>query len=413
MAEGHTTARLGALDGTFVAANATRYHFMSLEGINKRIVLLDEAITEDERLAEAAESRAAGDNAEGLKSVAEAPAGESAVPRTTANSTEAANKLPAWTSKTPAGRARQRAHYQEARRRLEAQHKANKHRRKDKRKAANQIRISPADLDAVLGLDKFKVFRALYNTQVMTDVTSGLILAWSVLATAVDSGQLVPMIDKTETATGVPLEAALVDAGYPSGQDLAACEKRKVIIYAPWQENDFTAKKQKDKGGAPSLPKAKFTWDAEHKQYICPEGHRLSYARMGSKQKSNGKSVPLEIYQADPEDCRDCPLRAKCVQSASGTRTVRRQPYEECVERLRARMTTPEAKTLYKKRSPTVERSFADFKGHRSMQRFSGRGRLRAEAQVGLTVLAHNLRTLANLRATRAVDQINEKRAAA
>lgn len=54
-------------------------------------------------------------------------------------------------------------------------------------------------------------------------------------------------------------------------------------------------------------------------------------------------------------------------------------------------MATTEAKTLYRLRCQTVELGFADFKQHRSMRQFSGRGRDRAQRQVGLTVLVHNL----------------------
>jgi len=55
------------------------------------------------------------------------------------------------------------------------------------------------------------------------------------------------------------------------------------------------------------------------------------------------------------------------------------------------RVATPEAKSLYRLRSQTVELGFADFKQHRSMRQFSGRGWYRAQRQVGLTVLVHNL----------------------
>jgi hypothetical protein len=54
-------------------------------------------------------------------------------------------------------------------------------------------------------------------------------------------------------------------------------------------------------------------------------------------------------------------------------------------------MATVEAKSLYRLRGQTVELGFADFKQHRSMQQFSGRGRNRAQRQAGLTVLVHNL----------------------
>ena len=134
---------------------------------------------------------------------------------------------------------------------------------------------------------------------------------------------------------------------------------------------------------------------------VCPQGHRLSDAGKASKQKNNGESVPLEVYQAKVADCGGCPLRDQCVQSKSGARSVRRRPHEEHVEALKERMKSPEAKTLYRQRSQTVERSFADQKEHRGLRKFSGRGQERAAVQAGLSILVHNLRTLDKLRSAR------------
>ena len=64
-------------------------------------------------------------------------------------------------------------------------------------------------------------------------------------------------------------------------------------------------------------------------------------------------------------------------------------------------MKSPEAKTLYRRRSQTVERSFADQKEHRGLRKFSGRGQERAAVQAGLSILVHNLRTLDKLRSAR------------
>jgi hypothetical protein len=62
-----------------------------------------------------------------------------------------------------------------------------------------------------------------------------------------------------------------------------------------------------------------------------------------------------------------------------------------CMAKTTPILATTEAKSLYRLRGQTVELGFADFKQHRSMRQFSGRGRYRAQRQVGLTVLAHNL----------------------
>ena len=64
-------------------------------------------------------------------------------------------------------------------------------------------------------------------------------------------------------------------------------------------------------------------------------------------------------------------------------------------------MKDPEAKALYRQRSQSVERSYADQKEHRGLRRFSGRGQERAAVQTGLSILVHNLRTLDKLRSAR------------
>ena len=57
-------------------------------------------------------------------------------------------------------------------------------------------------------------------------------------------------------------------------------------------------------------------------------------------------------------------------------------------------METPEAKSLYHSCRQTVELRYADMKEHRNLRRFTGRGLRRAKAQIGATVLAHNLLAL-------------------
>jgi hypothetical protein len=232
----------------------------------------------------------------------------------------------------------------------------------------------------------------------MSDVGTDLVLAYATTTTTTDSGQLVPMIDLTNQITDGRLKEVLVDSGYPSGKELAQCQELNVIIYAPWNENSFTEAKRAKSGADEQIPKDRFTYDPSIPGYRCPEGKELWFRNRTAKQKANGEYVPLEIYQADPSDCARCPLRLKCVRGGSGARTVRRQEHEESIDALKERMKDPEAQKKYRHRGCTVERRFADLKTHRGLQRFSGRTPERADAQVGLTVLAHNLQTLEKLR---------------
>ena len=132
-----------------------------------------------------------------------------------------------WKAKTLRGKKRQRDRYRRARAVLQAKHAANRRRRKDKRKKEASIRVAPGDPMAPFGLDKLKTYRPLYNVQTMSDVETDLVLAYATTRTTADNGQLLPMIERTMEMTNQPLKDVLVDSGYPSGEDLAECQKKE------------------------------------------------------------------------------------------------------------------------------------------------------------------------------------------
>ena len=431
--EGHTDASKASLDGTFVAANASRHRLLSLTTVEQRLEQLDQEIARIEA-AETHEpqpqavAKAGTDETVETGMVAETipaqpeteqnqqtpttqDAGPSRSNTITQPETEQNQQTPttpapsaaptvtedqprSFMAKTNRGKKRQRDQYRKAEKILRERNSINAQRRKDKRKKSEKVRVAIGDPMAPFGRDKMKVFRPLYNVQTMTDVETDFVFAFSVTPTLSDSGHLVPMIDQMTAVTGQPLKVVLVDSGYPSGEDLAQCESRNVEVIAPWNENSFTAEKRAEAGKDAPIRKDEFTWDPTIPGYHCPQGHSLTYRKRTTKQKANGDSVSLEIYQADAADCNECPLKARCVHSRSGARTVRRQPHEDLIDKMRARMKTPEGKALYRHRGCTVERRFADLKSYRGAERISGRTPERAEAQIGLTILVHNLLTL-------------------
>jgi transposase len=390
IAEEHTDGSRGALDGTTVAANASRHRVLTLATVEKRLGQLEREIAKAEATEDATPA-IEGRSPEGPPSTGTA---SSPGPESTPVETEP----PSFMGRTSRGKQRQRAAYRRAQAVLRDRHRANVRRRKDKRKEGERIRVAMGDPLAPLGLDKLKTYRPLYNIQTMSDVGTDLVLAYATTRTTTDSGQLVPMIDRTDQVTDRRLAEVLVDSGYPSGKELARCEEKGVVVFAPWNENAFTGAKRAKAGGEGQIPKDRFGFDPSIPGYRCPEGKVLRYRNRTTKQKAGGEYFPLEIYQAEASDCAGCPLKARCVRGRSGARTVRRQEHEDLIEGLKVRMNTPEAKRKYRDRCCTVERRFADVKTHRGLQRFSGRTPERADAQVGLTVLAHNLQTLAKLR---------------
>jgi transposase len=361
VARGLTPATRGAGDGTTVAANASRHRLLNEAKLQQRAQHLAAA-----RAADAA-ARAA--------DAAAAPPG--AAP-------------PAWLAKRPAGRARQQRRLAQAEQEMARRQARNGGKRPSKQTARAQLVISAGDPEAALGLDKEKVFRPLYNVQVVDDLDSPFILGYEVFAQPNDAGLLGALLRRTGELLGHGLQAVLVDPAYAGGADLKAAARAGVTVYA-------TPPKEAQ---GPQLPRSAFGWLPEEQAYVCPQGHRLELEWQGKAKRSGPEHVVVRRYRCPPAHCSRCPLAAACAKNPQAGRTVSRGEHEEEVEALRARMDSAEAKALYQLRKQTVELVNADWKAHRKLRRFSGRGLKRARCQVGLLVLAHNLLTLLALEKT-------------
>jgi len=374
VAEGLVEGRQASIDGTTVAANASRRKLGNMQQVEQRLEQLEQAMSSSPETS--SQDTACQDSAE--------------------PSREPEPREPRWMAKTDTGKLEQQARYRKAQEKLSERHAENRKRRSDKRKPEEKIVVSLTDPESVFGRDKEKVYRPLYNVQTVSDLATDFVLSYEVFAQHSDSGTLQPMMNKIHDS-GVGVEDLLADAGYPVGEDLEFCESAGITLYAPWQENSSTAK-QKKQSSEPRIEKDEFQWDQVREVYFCPEGKELSHSHQKTRQRANGDTIRFDVYQASPSDCTACPLQVRCTTAPQTGRTVRRDPHQEEIDRLKARMQTEEAKLLYKQRGQTIERVFADFKEHRNLRRFRGRGLSRARTQLGLTVLGHNLRTLAKLR---------------
>jgi transposase len=297
-----------------------------------------------------------------------------------------------WLGRTRAGLRRQKQRYRCAAEVLRERLAANVQRRSCDRKPAEKVLVSPTDPEAVLARDKLNVFRPLYSVQLLRDLDSPLVFSYDVLAQNTDNGVLEPMVERMTDMTGRKPEQLLVDSSYVSLQHLAFCDQAGITLYGPCQENDFSLEngRKPQSNQHTELPKSAFRWLEEERTYQCPEGHRLRFAKKQTQRRADYK-VTLDIYTCPAEHCLTCPQQKSCTRTPQKGRSVSRMENEDLLDALRARMQTQEAKQLYRLRSQTVELNYADFKEHRGLRRFHGRGQLRVTAEVGLLVLVHNL----------------------
>jgi hypothetical protein len=373
-------------------ANASRHKVVHLATLQKRAEQLAAACADDARRAAVPAAPVAGTAAVPATGLGAAvPAvGDAALPVRTepaAPPPESAVRpaAPAWLAASAAGRQQQQRRLQQAAQRLAELQGHNQRKWASKRKAAAAIVVSLSDPEAVVGRDKEKVFRPLYNVQILDDLDSPFILAYEVFAQQNDAGLLGTMLRRTQHQLGHALAVVLADGSYAGGADLAAAAAQGVTVFAPVPGDGVKNPKQ--------IPKRAFTWQAAEQTYVCPQGHRLAFEESW-REKRVGGGVQVWRYRCPPTHCLGCPLQPRCTQTPATGRAVIRQEHEALIEALRARMATEEAKALYRLRSQSVELVNADWKEHRKLRRFSGPGLVRVRGEVALLVLAHNLVTL-------------------
>jgi hypothetical protein len=428
VAESHTTAHNGAVDGTFTAACCSRHRLLNDKTLSLRLQQLDQAIARDDARVgttpdaacsvghSAAETAGQGTSDHALPTRVALPVAATASQQATAAPVPgAAPALPYWMAASAAGRLCQRSRYRLAQKTLKTRLIAHEAKQKGKsvakRKSAAKVVISPMEPEAVLGKDKCKVFRPLYNTQIVQDLESPFVLGYGVYAQVTDSGLLPTMVQRTEALTGQQLKKLLSDGIYASLSAVRYCKKNDVDLYAPVAGN--SVKRQEDAGQGKAstvskkrsgqkkdkkLGKEQFHWEEALQTYRCPQGHLLQLGIIRSREREQGEVVQSAEYRCAKEHCMKCPQAQQCTSRPEQGRTVERMQGQELLDEVAAKMQTEKGKQEYKKRKQTVEPRHADMRQHRGLQRFHAYGLSRGRSEVGLLVLVHNGLTLLNCR---------------
>src|SRR5262249_1369165 len=138
-----------------------------------------------------------------------------------------------------------------------------------KRRASDAIVLSLGDPEAVVARDKEKVYRPLYNVQIVADLDSPFLLGYGTFAQQNDTGVLRTLLEQVRQQLGHGLQLLVVDTGYAGGADLAAAAQAGVTVYAPVPGDSVKE--------PPQIPKREFTWLEREQTYVCPHGHRLVF----------------------------------------------------------------------------------------------------------------------------------------
>lgn len=156
------------------------------------------------------------------------------------------------------------------------------------------------------------------------------------------------------------------DTTYGTVENIVPIERSGIRAYLPLP--DFTRR-------TAYYGKDRFTYDAEHDCYWCPQGQPLPRFT----QRRTEQSI---VYRADPATCNCCPVKAKCTRGVSG-RSLQRSIYASYLERVESYHETDAYRRVMGKRKVWVEPLFGEAKQWHRLRRF----RLRRLEKVNMEAL--------------------------
>lgn len=133
-----------------------------------------------------------------------------------------------------------------------------------------------------------------------------------------------------------------------------------------------------------------FRYDAQHDQYLCPNGAPL-------RLKTHRYSYQDKRYRAKAATCNACPLKPRCTRSSQG-RQITRHFDEQYLDRVRAYHQTEAYQKAMRKRKVWVEPLFAEAKDWHGLRRFRLRRLWRVNCEALLIAAGQNLKRLLSKR---------------
>lgn len=134
--------------------------------------------------------------------------------------------------------------------------------------------------------------------------------------------------------------------------------------------------------------KHEYAYDEYYDCYICPNYKVLKY--------STTNRDGYREYKSNKCDCSICPYLKQCTESKKHVKVVTRHIWEEYMEKVEDIRHTKGIREIYKLRSETIERVFADAKEKHGMRYTQYRGIGKVRMELNLLFACMNLKKLAN-----------------
>ncbi|WP_082798165.1 IS1182 family transposase [Parageobacillus toebii] len=230
--------------------------------------------------------------------------------------------------------------------------------------------------------------KAGYNVQIATE--GQYALAYSIFPNPTDTRTLIPFLNEIEKHY-FPLPKYIVaDAGYgsePNYEDILSNRKCEALIPYTMYE-----KEQKKKYKQNPFHPDNWTYDEESDTYTCPNQQRVTFRYHSVRTDKTGFKREFKIYEC--ENCSGCPFRSSCTKAKEGNhrKVMVNEKWEQQKEYVRTKLSEEKAGSIFRQRKIDVEPVFGFLKANLRFTRFSVRGKSKVENEMGIALMAVNLR---------------------
>lgn len=162
-------------------------------------------------------------------------------------------------------------------------------------------------------------YAVAYNAQTAVDAEHKLIVAFDLTNEGNDYGQLHPMAVQGKEAVGADEVTVVADTGYSNGEHGARCEQDGITAIVPRAETV-------NPNGTQYFSRDRFSYDGESDSWRCPAGATLSLYKTSHTQKKK---------EYTSRACGSCPLKPQCTDAAQ--RVIVRSFYEDAREAMHRR----------------------------------------------------------------------------
>lgn len=236
------------------------------------------------------------------------------------------------------------------------------------------IKVSTTDPDAGLfHKGEHKVVFA-YTSNVCCDKNNFILDFVITPGNVHDSRAFAPLYERLKDNPNI--KYVVVDSGYktpPVAKQIVDSNKIPVMPYKrPMTKEGF-------------FKKYEYKYSEETDTFTCPNNCTLTYS-------TTNRDGYIE-YKSNPNDCKNCPYKYKCTESKNNIKILTLHVFHEYME-LVEKYRLP-YKDIYKKRSQTIERVFADGKENNNLRYTRLKGIQKVTDELTFKFACMNLKKLA------------------